>query len=189
MVRMGPARLQTMRIIWGAILWSTFLYLFVVFFLRQNGTPPAEGGSPLMAPLFAALSVGLAAASIALPRVLQRTQLRAKQWRVTELPPGERLFSDRRGRSRHFEDPERVRAESLPVLQSTFIIGMALAEAIALFGFVLLLLGFSWTWGMPFFAVCWVLMLGRFPSQAKLDEQVEAAYDADLRRPAEEAPR
>jgi hypothetical protein len=185
-------KLQTMRIIWGALLMSTFMYLVVVFVVQQNGTRPTEEISPLLAPAFALAAVGLAVASVVLPRAMLKTALLAKRWRIGELPAEQRLFSDRQGRSRYFSDPQSVRGEAFPAQQTSFMVGMALAEAVALFGFMLLYLGFGWAWGTPFFVVCWGLMLTRFPSSKRLDQQIEQAYDADLQPPegaAGKAPR
>jgi F0F1-type ATP synthase membrane subunit c/vacuolar-type H+-ATPase subunit K len=142
-----------------------------------------------MPPLLAAVAVGLAAASIALPRSLAKKALLEKKLAVEEVAPEARMFSDGKGRRRHFKNPEQARAQALPALHTSVIIGMALAEAIAVNGFVLLLLGFEYSWGLPFFGVAWVLMLGRFPSSAKLDQQIEDAYDADLKVPANDPTR
>ncbi len=52
---------------------------------------------------------------------------------------------------------------------TTLILALALAESIAIFGLVLGFLGAPATVVVPFFAVAWVLMIIRFPTQEKLD--------------------
>lgn len=48
-------------------------------------------------------------------------------------------------------------------LNSGAILGLALTESVAIFGFVLGFLGFAPLQFMPFFAVAWVIFLLRFP--------------------------
>ena len=178
---MGPEKLRVMRIIWAALLLSTLIYLVVALVVPPESTEElGRETSPLMPPAFAALAVALAAASIAVPRRMAKESLLQKRFALVDLAADKRMFSDAKGRARRFQDSGAARAEAFPALQTSFIVGMALAEAIALFGFVLLYLGFELSWGLPFFAVCWVLMAGRYPSPARLDQQLEEAYDADL---------
>ena len=178
-----PEKLRTTRTLWGALLASTFMYLTVLVVLQQNGTPPAGEVPWLMAPVFATLAIGLAVASVVAPRAMLRAALLAKRWELVELSPEQRMFSERQGRVRYFSDPEGVRGDAFPHQQVTFIIGMALAEAVAILGFLLLYLGFGWAWGGPFFAVCWGLMLARYPSRQRLDRQIEDTCNADLAAP------
>jgi hypothetical protein len=49
------------------------------------------------------------------------------------------------------------------------ILALVLAESVAILGLVLGFLGAPPTVVMPFFFVAWVLMVPRFPTQAKLD--------------------
>jgi hypothetical protein len=52
---------------------------------------------------------------------------------------------------------------------TTLILALALAESVATFGLVLGFLGAPATVVVPFFAVAWILMVIRFPTQEKLD--------------------
>ncbi|MGB5811274.1 MAG: hypothetical protein WBG86_12125 [Polyangiales bacterium] len=52
-----------------------------------------------------------------------------------------------------------------------FILSMALAEAVAIYGLVLGLAGAPTRMVLPFFAVAWVLMLIRFPSREQMEAQ------------------
>jgi hypothetical protein len=57
---------------------------------------------------------------------------------------------------------------------------MAMAEAVALHGFVLWFLGFDFAYVIPLFLVSWVLMVGKFPRLPAFERELEAVYDADL---------
>ena len=52
---------------------------------------------------------------------------------------------------------------------TTLILALALAESVATFGLVLGFLGAPATVVVPFFAVAWILMVIRFPTQEKRD--------------------
>jgi len=178
---MNPQKLMTLRLLWGALFSSTLIYLVVVFVLRSQGAELAGTEAPPgLAPVFALVAVVVAVVSIALPRKIARDALSRLDLQVGERSADERLFNEDQRRPRRFLDPARAREQAFPALQTAFILGMALAEAIALFGFVLVLMGFSLTVALPFFAVCWVLMVGRFPAPAKLDQQLVETFDADL---------
>lgn len=64
--------------------------------------------------------------------------------------------------------PRFVRGSSDTYLVS-LILALALAESVCILGLVLGFLGAPPLVVMPFFVVTWVLMLIRFPTQAKLD--------------------
>jgi len=55
------------------------------------------------------------------------------------------------------------------------IVALALAESVAIFGFVLGLLGAPATVVVPFFAVAWILMVIRFPTKERRDRQRPSA--------------
>ena len=178
---MNAQKLMTMRILWGALFSSTVIYLVVVVVLRAQGAELAGTAAPPgLAPVFALLAVVIAAVSIALPRKISRDALLRLELKVSERAADERMFSEGKRRPRRFSDPAEARERAFPVLQTAFILGMALAESIAIFGFTLLLMGLSLTVALPFFAVCWVLMVGRFPVVKKLEQQLVEVFDADL---------
>lgn len=52
---------------------------------------------------------------------------------------------------------------------TTLILALALAESIAIFGLVLGFLGAPATVVVPFFALCWCLMVMQFPTMEKLE--------------------
>jgi F0F1-type ATP synthase membrane subunit c/vacuolar-type H+-ATPase subunit K len=51
--------------------------------------------------------------------------------------------------------------------QTAAILGLALTESVALFGFVLAFLGFSPASYMPFFGVAWIIFVLRFPQSTR----------------------
>jgi hypothetical protein len=53
---------------------------------------------------------------------------------------------------------------------TSFILAMALAEAVAIYGMVLGFKGAPSSVVLPFFVGAWILMLIRFPTEAKLGE-------------------
>jgi hypothetical protein len=66
--------------------------------------------------------------------------------------------------------------------QTTFILKMAMAEAVALFGFVLHFVGFPLAYALPFFVVCWALMIARFPTLEKAIAPLEQATGVHIPR-------
>ena len=55
---------------------------------------------------------------------------------------------------------------------TALILALALAESVAIFGLVLGFLGAPVTVVVPFFALCWLLMLVQFPTTEKLERFV-----------------
>jgi hypothetical protein len=60
------------------------------------------------------------------------------------------------------------------------ILGLALAESVALFGLVLGQLGSPLPGVLPFFVVSWGLMLSKLPTERAIVQALEQVYDADL---------
>jgi hypothetical protein len=81
------------------------------------------------------------------------------------------------------KDPKAARQRALMIYQTAFILKMALAESIALYGFILHFLGFPLTVALPFFGVCWILMLVRFPTLEKAIAPLEQALGIHIPRP------
>jgi len=134
-------QLAVPRILWVALFISTLLYLVVIELTILEGEPSWQG---LFLPL-ALAGVVTAGASLVAPRILlrQRTTKSTEEYSSTQVA-GAYLIS--------------------------LILAMALAEAVAILGLILGILGAPVTVVMPFFVVTWILMLLRFPTQEKLDE-------------------
>jgi hypothetical protein len=176
---MRPELLRTMRILWAAMLVSTTTFLAVILVLRHQGFHASAPGVPLSI-LLALVALPTAVMSLWLPRMQTVQALKRAQFEVQERPAAERMFADDARRARVFANPAEVKRRSGPALQTAMIVALALAESIALYGFVLLFLGYSWLHGLPFFIVCWGLMFSKYPSERAMLRTVEQAYDADL---------
>jgi F0F1-type ATP synthase membrane subunit c/vacuolar-type H+-ATPase subunit K len=177
---MPQNQLMMMRIIWAALLFSTITFLVAGYVSISSRSEPLMP-DPIMLPALALVSVGIAAASVQLPRHLLIQSFQAAKYEVNDLPKEERMFQEARGRARRFANPDAVRSSLGPKVQTPFILSMALAEAVALNGFVLWFLGFPLTQAIGFFIVCWVLMIAHFPNPARYVQVLEKLYDADLK--------
>ncbi|MDH3200469.1 MAG: hypothetical protein OEM15_06215 [Myxococcales bacterium] len=134
-------QLAVPRILWVALFFSTLLYLAVIELTTLEGEPSWQG---LLLPL-AVAAVMMAGASLVAPRLL----LRQRSSKSTE---------------------ESSSTQAAGAYLVALILAMALAEAVAILGFILGIRGAPVTVVMPFFVVTWILMLLRFPTQEKLDE-------------------
>ncbi|MDH3727271.1 MAG: hypothetical protein OER77_07050 [Myxococcales bacterium] len=134
-------QLAVPRILWAALFVSTLLYLAVIELTTVEGEPNWQG---LLLPL-AVAAVTTAGASLVAPRILLRQRS-----------------------SKSTDESSSTRAAGAYL--NSLILSMALAEAVAILGFVLGLRGAPVTVVMPFFVVTWILMLLRFPTQEELDE-------------------
>ncbi len=175
---------MTQRILWVALLTSNFLYIGVLFYLRANRSGQSLPAiDPMMAPAFAAVAVGIAAASLLLPRRLYASSAGSSPIEtrdgVKEDPMGALQGFRRPAPSeRIFADADAARSAALVRNMSPFIVGMALAESVSLLGFVLGFLGAAETIFLPFFAVGIALQATRFPSMAAIERAFEAAHGA-----------
>jgi len=134
-------QLAVPRILWAALFISTLLYLAVIELTTVEGEPNWQG---LLLPLAVAAAM-TAGASLVAPRILLRQRS-----------------------SKSTDESSSTRAAGAYL--NSLILSMALAETVAILGFVLGLRGAPVTVVMPFFVVTWILMLLRFPTQEKLDE-------------------
>ncbi|HEU5076542.1 MAG TPA: hypothetical protein VFU02_20265 [Polyangiaceae bacterium] len=166
-----------MRIIWASISFSTVVCLMVGI---QAARAPEEPPEMVMLFALAAVSLGLVGASQVVPKQLLLAALKARKFQVVEPPPEQRMFDDSPRRGRRFAAPDQVRLALIQCAQSPFILGLALSEAIAIMGLVLMLLGFELQHALGFFAVSWVLLLSKFPRLESFERLLEASYDAEL---------
>jgi hypothetical protein len=175
---MNDQKLMTMRILWAALLTGTVMFLVVGYIVTSQRSPVPQPEPSLLAVL-GVTAIGLAVGSVTLPPFLLRQALRSLDLTISDAPsPGP---SNTRRRARRFLDPAAARLALISRAQAPFIVGMALAEAVALHGFVLWFLEFELTLVLPFFVACWGLMLSKFPRVTALEHQLESIYDADLR--------
>ncbi len=151
----GPS-LATLRILWGAFLASQGLYVYVVVghVIEPSGEPP----QPIMLTALSAVAMVVGAASIFLPRFLYAQALRA----LTEHDLGALR-----------ESREMLSRRAIQLGMTPFIVGIALNEAVAIFGLILGVLGFAVVSVLPFFAAAAVLMLVRFPIEGTFTRPLE----------------
>ena len=179
--------LQTPRVLWGALLTSNALYFGVLLYLNATVAQRAElRPDPTLAPVFAMVALGLAVASVLLP-----SRLHAAAARTAAVETRDDLMDDPLGATqgfrrpasseRVFSDPAAARRAALQAFLSPFLVGMAMAESVSLFGFVLGFLGFGVVVVAPFFAVGAGLQATRFPTEAAIEGPFERAHGARLR--------
>lgn len=171
--------LATMKVLWASISFSTVIFLVIGLKVAQT---PEEPPPLVMLFAFATLSLGLIAASQLMPKQMLMAALKAQKFQVVEPPAQERMFNDSPRRGRKFAQPDQVRQKLIQCAQTPLILGIALSEAIAIMGLMLMMLGFQLQHTLGFFVVSWVLLLGKFPKLESFERVLEASYDAELGR-------
>jgi len=136
---------------WLALLMSQGMYLTLL------NVPGLIDVSPVPPPamtrfLLAAMALSVAVASFVVPRLLWNSALKQTSYRAPQ------------DTAREHDDAALGQGMKLGMVP--FILGLALNEAVAIFGLVLGFLGEHWYFTTPFFALAIVLMLVRFPTEA-----------------------
>lgn len=170
---------RTALILYGALFMSLLVYVFIAF----NVLGSMEGGAPediatiKLALTAAAIAVG--GASVLLPRVLlSESRVRAI---MSAAPDLQRLATHPNGvvdqarlHALQAEDPSTLKLLTLAQRwMPTLILGMALAEAVAVFGLVLTILSHDAMQIVPFAAAAAVLMASHFPRLPALIERAK----------------
>jgi len=171
-------RLLTPRIVWAAMLMSTLLYLFVLQFIQL---PDSALQAPVLMALVAfALSAGVI--SILLPEIMLKKALLGASFPVQDAvsAPHEDLYRGEADSRRVFADPDDTLYRSIPYFVVPFIISIAAAEAVAVIGFLLVMLGMPLKQALPLWAISWCLIGIRFPRESVLRRALEKAYDAKM---------
>jgi len=172
-------RTRTPQILWAALFVSTILLGAVAFIMKQPPQPPQA----IMLPAIAGVAFTTVVISFVLPRQLMTKGLTAT---LTPLiveqpnPAAEVTFREAAPPLRVFHDPSAAWKKALFAYQQPLIVSLALAESVALYGLVLVSLGFPRPTVVPFLVVCWVLQIARFPTDAKLAAAVKAATGVEL---------
>lgn len=168
---------MTVRILWGALLASTVMFLVVLLFVPNEHPNPM----PILPPAFGVMALGMAVLSFALPSQQQKSALTRASVAVTEEadPNASGIIPYRDAPKRRvFADPKAAETTAFVAYQTPFILGCALSESIALFGFVIGFLGHPAPFFMPFFALSWLLLAVRFPTLARVRAPLERAKSA-----------
>ena len=173
------ARLRAARLLWAAIL-SSNLFVLAVIALGARALHP-DPAVRLYPPIFGALAAAIAVVAVALPARGFAVALRAMKVRVEE-DAGEGLGGFRQAAlvRRRVADPEQTLVDALTRFQTALVLGMALAEAISLLGFVLAFFGLPVAQWVGFFVVGGGLMLSKFPRVATVVRGIERATGASL---------
>jgi hypothetical protein len=169
--------IQTLRVLWGALLTSVGLFAVVMLML------PASTAEPQHVHLltFAGLAASCALVSLLLPGRLHAAAVQQAAPAVEEVPdPDAPSGFGGAKRVRVFKDPRAARALGLRSYQQYMILGCALSESVALFGFVLNRLGHPQTTALPFILAGLALMALRFPTEQKALALLQSAAGARL---------
>lgn len=167
---MNADPLVTLRVLWAAILSATIAFLVIPVSAGDAATGPT-----LLLP-FAFVALGSAVASVFLPRYVLAQGLAKLELQTVEVDDPERAFGSMVRKRRVFRDPELALRAGYRVHQTAMILGLALAEAVAIYGFVLKFLGAELSSVAPFFVVSWALILYRFPRRSVIAHSLERAY-------------
>lgn len=179
----GPMNLMVARILWGALLSTHFIYLVVLATVRGNGSAPQQAPAQTMVLTMAAMAVGNAVMSFVVPRLVYARAVAANPPETREAVMGEAVggtpgFRTAAPSQRVFSDAAAARRQAVQLFQAPFIVGMAMAESVSLFGFVLGFLGAEWAQVLPFFALGIVAQAVRFPTVATVEGMFEQASRA-----------
>ena len=172
------ARLKTVRVLWLALVMTNVIYIGMI----SSHLAVSEDAAPEHLPaLLGAFSLGLAILSIVMPARGFDAGLRNMEVNIIEAP-GEVVGSFRESApvTRVIAEPERAMIAAFSRYQTPFILGMALAESVSLFGFVLGFMRAAPIVYMPFFGVGIALMLSKFPTIGYIARAVERAKNAKL---------
>jgi len=156
------------RVIWFALTAAIPTYVFVASILARD--MPSRPVDPIVVTVFGVLSVVVAVAAIVLPRFFPSGEvLRALM--ATD-PSDDTLARDPRSGTvdagvvaalKQLDARERLLLVLRPVFTTQAIVRSALAEAIAVFGFVLVVMSGSFNWMLPFAAISLVVQLMLLP--------------------------
>lgn len=171
--------MNTLRILWFALLASVFMHLGIaVAVLSKNAIKPQI---PFMPFMLGGLSLAIAVVSFVLPPVTYRQAAKAVQVEIKdEVVPSAfpSRYREAMPKRQIFSDPQAATNSAYALFMAPFILSLALSEAIAIFGLVLVQMGFGVVTGLPFFFAGAVLIALRFPTESKVRDMFEEARGA-----------
>jgi hypothetical protein len=162
----------TVRIMWGALTFSCVLLGVVTVMVPSPVSHPPEES---VVAIFSALGFALAIASFVVPaRVYASNVARVRVEKVEPEPtpagPGPARFAQ----------PELAAGRAMGIANTSFILSMALSEAVGLLGLVLHMQGASMAMSSTFIGASVVLAAVRFPSIPRLVAPFERAQGASF---------
>jgi hypothetical protein len=170
---------RTLRLLWASIFSSLGI---IAGFAAVLPPPEGEGDSTLFF-LLAAVAIGNAAMSFVLPEIVYRAGVRRANVPTDEVPdPDAPSGFAGATRVRVFRDPIAARSLARSLFQQSFILGLALSEAVGLLGFVLNRMGFGLLFTLPFFLISGILIAIRFPTEGVEERRFAQALGARFPR-------
>jgi len=144
--------------------------------------PPAAPFDPTLFYVFLVTSIGSGVAHVVIPARLGAQHMQNIKLDTTEQadPNGSVIFRDAAPMVRVFADPAKAARTAVAAFQTPFILAMALAESIGLYGTVLAAMGCPIEQAVAFPLVAALLMARLFPTQKRVLGPVEAHFGARL---------
>jgi len=177
---MHSQRLLTMRIIWFALLIACFLYMVIVYVVL---TPTAVPSTPQMPYFFGAVAACIAIVSFLMPRMVYSQVARVAKVKTKEEAASSAFpesYRDAMPKRVVFAEPHVAMGKAYVCFMNPFVMSLAFSEAVAVFGFVIAMLGFAWQASLPFFLTGAVLIAIRFPTESTVLRMFEQAQGASF---------
>ena len=167
------------RVLWLALMMSNVMVFAII---TQTVPLPEAPFDPLYFVVFGVASLATGAVHLVFPARMKKQIVAGTKLETTEAvdPNASVIFREAAPRIRVFVDERAVAAAGGRVLQTPFIVGMALAESIGLNGTVLVALGCPLAQAVAFPAIAALLMARLFPTRKSLLAPLEAHYGARL---------
>lgn len=167
------AMLRTSRVLYGALVAATVLLAAISFIVKPDVPQPIQ---PLVEIYIAVAAVGVAVTSFVFPAKALATS--AARTRMEVVPSG--VTMEGLPMPPRFADPLGAARRAMAAAQTSFILSLALSEAVSLFGLVLHMLGAPRPVSLPFFVAGTVLAALRFPTLSRFVAPFERAHGASF---------
>lgn len=179
------ARLRVARNLWASMLASVGVYAGL---LASGAVVTSPDAQPVPLAILLSAAAASAVASVLVPPFLHRRTIARTTFAIDELPLTS-APTGYRDTSGHFRQlAPAVYDVALALYFVPFIVGLALAESVAIFGFVGVVTGHPLAIGLGFFAVSGVLVAMRFPTRQAAIAPIEK-HTAALAPPIPETER
>jgi hypothetical protein len=165
--------LPTVRILYGALVFSTLLLALAAFMVKVDvPQPPA----PALEGVLGMVAFTLTVASFVVPRLVGANAAKAARVEILPAEPG---YAGA-GTPARFADPAGAARRAMALGQTTFILKMALSEAVSCIGLMMHMLGAPNMLAIPFFVLGTTLAAIRFPTAGSLVSDFERAQGASF---------
>jgi hypothetical protein len=164
--------MPTIRILWFALTVSTVLLAVVAFVVHPQ---VRHAPDTTMVVFFGVLAGVLAVTSFVLPATAYASNAKRNPPEVYRPEPTAAAFQPAPPR---FANPRKAAGQALAIAQTSFILSMALSEAVSLLGLALHMQGAPLEQCAPFLAAGTLLASLRFPTPARLLAPYERLHGA-----------